>query len=219
MKLLVSVFVIALITSGVYVSSSKIFKIGKNKSKTKPLLLTAVTVVILFGLLACLLYKSTKAPDTWCEKTHEVTSNPPSNLRSAMDYFDQGNYDYDAGNCEQAVTDYTTSINLDPTYPQAYNNRAYTYMRMRNYPAALPDLDKALNLKPDYIQALMNRGDIHNYYYATDRPSAIQDYQKAISLGASQKGTSVCGHLFLAEHNGWNLGTLIALPISLMSCN
>ena len=70
-------------------------------------------------------------------------------------------------------------------------------MRLRNYSAALPDLNKALVLNPNYIQALMNRGDIHNYYYAIDRRSAIADYEKVIALGGT-RGTSVCGHLFMA---------------------
>jgi len=129
-----------------------------------------------------------------------------------MDYFEQGNYDYDTGNCEKAIVAYTKSIELNPEYSQAYNNRAYTYMRMREYKPALADLEKALKLKPDYIQALMNRADIHNYYYDINRQSAIVDYKKARSLGATQKETSVCGHLFLAEHNGWSLGAFIDLP-------
>ncbi len=126
----------------------------------------------------------------------------------------QGNYDYDTGNCQKAIIDYTASIKMNPNYPQAYNNRAYTYMRMQNYPAALPDLDKALALNPSYTQALMNRGDIHNYYII-DRPNAILDYEKVISLGHTQ-GTSVCGHLFLARHNGWNLGIFLAIPQQFM---
>jgi tetratricopeptide (TPR) repeat protein len=144
-----------------------------------------------------------------CISTHTTTTNPPTNQTTATDYFAQGDYDYDSGNCQQAVVDYTKAIMLNPNYPQAYNNRAYTNMRMRNYSAALSDLDKALELKPDYIQALMNRGDIHNYYYHIDRQSAIADYKKVIALGGNQNETSVCGHLFLAKHNGWTLGAYL----------
>lgn len=223
MKLVVSLFFIALVTGCVYLFSSKIFskdKKSKKKFNRKSLLITAVIMVALLGLLASALYKSATAPDMWCSKTNEVTSNPSATLTSAMDYFQQGNYDYDTGNCPKAITDYTASIKYDPAYPQAYNNRAYTYMRMRDYSSALPDLDKALSLKPDYIQALMNRGDIHNYYYAIDRESAIKDYKKAKALGAIQTETSVCGHLFLAKHNGWTLGAFLDFPNMLIgSCN
>jgi tetratricopeptide (TPR) repeat protein len=90
---------------------------------------------------------------------------------------------------------------------------------MRDYKDALPDLDKALALNPNYIQALMNRGDIHNYYYAIDKQRAIADYKKVIALGGGQE-TSVCGHLFLAIHNGWNIGTFLDLPREVLGqCN
>jgi len=176
----------------------------------KPAGITALVVLILLGLIASGMYRSATAPDTQCSTVHATTSYPPSTLTSAMDYFLLGNYDYDTGNCQKAIVDYTTSIQLDPSYPQAYNNRAYTYMRMRSYKDALPDLDKTLTLNPNYIQALMNRGDIHNYYIV-DRQAAISDYDKVISLGGGRE-TSVCGHLFLARHNGWNLGTIFGIP-------
>ncbi|HZE87358.1 MAG TPA: tetratricopeptide repeat protein [Methylomirabilota bacterium] len=222
MKLVVSLIFIALFTGFTYLISSKIFSKDKKnkKSNRKSLLISAIVMVTLLVLLASAIYRSETAADIWCGKTHEVTSSPPANLKSAMDYFEQGNYDYDTGDCSKAIISYTKSIKLDPTYPQAYNNRAYTNMRLRDYNAALPDLEKALSLKPNYIEALMNRADLHNYYYQIDRQSAIKDYEKAKSLGASQKETSVCGHLFLAKHNGWTPGAFLDLPNLLMdSCN
>ena len=134
-----------------------------------------------------------------------------------MDYFLQGNYDYDTGNCVKAIADYTTSISLNPRDAEVYNNRAYTYMRMRDFKDALPDLEKALAINPNYIQALMNRGDIHNYYYEINRSSAIADYEKVISLGGT-RGTSVCGHLLLARTNGWTLSTIFELPFVNANC-
>jgi len=56
----------------------------------------------------------------------------------------------------------------------------------------------------------MNRGDIHNYYYQIDRQAAIADYKRVIALmGPSGGNTSVCGHLLLAKHNGWNVSTFL----------
>jgi tetratricopeptide (TPR) repeat protein len=80
---------------------------------------------------------------------------------------------------------------------------------MRDYKDALTDLDKALELNPNYVQALMNRGDIHNFYYEINRQSAIADYKKVIELAGPSDTTSVCGHLFLAKHNGWTLGAYL----------
>ncbi len=221
MKPVVLLFFIAVCTGFTYLISSKLFtsKKGKKLSR-KPLIASIIVALALLGLLGLTIYRGATAPDMWCSKTHIPTSTPPATLTSAMDYFDQGNYDYDTGNCSKAITEYTQAVKLDPNYAQAYNNRAYTYMRLRDYASALPDLDKAISLKPDYIQALMNRADIHNYYYSIDRQSAIVDYKKALSLGATQKDTSICGHLFLAEHNGWTLGAFLDFPRILKgSCN
>ncbi len=217
MKLLFLLFVIAVIATVVYYFALRITNRNKKNQGTKRYAIGAavVTATLLLELLFLGMYRSDTAPDKQCITFHATTSYPPATTTSAMDYFLLGNYDYDTGNCAKAVVDYTTSIKLNPNYSQAYNNRAYTYMRMQDYKDALPDLDKALVLNPNYINALMNRGDIHNYYFEIDRQRAIADYEKVISLGGSQ-GTSVCGHLFLARHNGWNLGTFLGIPEQLM---
>ncbi|HUD19327.1 MAG TPA: tetratricopeptide repeat protein [Patescibacteria group bacterium] len=215
MKLLVSLFIIAVITALVYLCISK----PKNHQKTqkhasynwKALTASGVVAFLLLGFVANTMYKDASGPDMQCTTAHTAAPRPPASSDSAMDYFSEGNYDYDTGDCIKAIADYSESIKLNPNYPQIYNNRAYTLMRLRNYHAALLDLNKALALNPNYIQALMNRGDIHNYYYAVDRRSAIADYEKVIALRGTH-GTSVCGHLFMALHNGWNIGTILDLP-------
>ena len=127
-----------------------------------------------------------------------------TSLVTAADYFALGDYDFDRGDCASAVADYTRSIALDPQVPEVYNNRAYTYMAQHNYAAALSDLDRALQLRPDYVNALMNRGDIHNYYYAIDYKLAVADYDRVLQLDPTN--TSVCGHRLLALHHGWEIG-------------
>lgn len=159
-----------------------------------------MVIVIIFAAFVLKAYAVINPPDTQCTATHTTDSQPPKELKAAMDYYFQGNYDYDTGNCRKALESYTKSISLDPIFPQTYNNRAYTNMRMHNYKAALADLDTALSLYPNYVNALMNRGDIRNYYYQIDRKAALADYNKAISLGA-RDNKSACGHKAMAETN------------------
>jgi tetratricopeptide (TPR) repeat protein len=121
----------------------------------------------------------------------------------------RGDEAYDGGNCKQAIEAYTDAIELNPDYAEAYNNRAYTYMRMQNYAPALMDLDQALRIRPDYVHALMNRADIRNYYFERDRRKAIADYDHILRLGGKSKEPSVCGHRAVAiyslpGHGGWN---------------
>jgi tetratricopeptide (TPR) repeat protein len=213
--MLTTLALIVMAALAIFIYFSRMTKGNKkeeNKTRSwKPLALTALAAILLLAFVSFQLFNSATAPDTQCSTSQTPTSLPPVSLTTAMDYFMQGNYDYERGNCDQAITDYTKSIELKPDYPQAYNNRAYTHMRMQDYKSALPDLDRAILLNPDYIQALMNRGDIYNYYYEIDRQKAIADYKRVISLGGKD-GTSVCGHLFLANHNGWSFGTILDLP-------
>lgn len=218
MKILIFPILLAFLLLAFYLLIHKP-KTQKPKSAKNIRLLVVIFLIILIVFLGFKFLNSINAPDTQCTMVHATNSLPPKSLDSPKDYFNQGNYDYDIGNCRQAIADYSKAIQLKPEFPESYNNRAYTYMRMQDYKNALPDLDKAIILKPTYVQALMNRGDLFNYYGPIiNRQKAILDYEKVISLGALRK-TSVCGHLFLAKHNGWNLGTILDFPrVVLGSC-
>jgi tetratricopeptide (TPR) repeat protein len=132
-----------------------------------------------------------------------VASTPLPALNSATEYMIRGDRDFDAGDYDTAIADYTHAIALKPDHAEAFNNRAYTYMTMQEYAAALPDLDEAIRLRPSYVNALMNRGDMYNYYYQIDRARAIEDYDRVLALDpTAAQHTSVCGHRAIAENNG-----------------
>ena len=201
MKILIFPLLAALFSYLLY----KAFFVNKNKKKSvnpnKTIYLVgALLVASLLGFSLNRFYLSIGHPDTYCLAAHTTASHPPLNLLSAKDYFDKGNYSYDIGSCQQAVIDYSKSIELDSTHAETFNNRAYTYMRMQNYKNAAVDLDKAIKLRPNYVNALINRGDIYNFYYQIDHSKAITLYEKVISLG-STKGNSVCGHKAMAMSN------------------
>lgn len=217
MKILVYFTVIGLVAYA-YISGRLGSKKHKKISRREiGIIIGLIGIFLGFGVLQA--YLASMQPDTQCTAAHIPISRPHSTPTTAMDYFLQGNYDYDRGSCVQAIIDYTKAIKHNPNFSESYNNRAYTYMRIQDYSHALGDLNTALKLRPNYIQALMNRGDIHNFYYAIDRQSAINDYEKVISLGGTH-GTSVCGHLMMAKHNGWHVSTLIDFPREIMgNCN
>lgn len=177
-----------------------------------PLILLVILGV--FGLFYLAWFSS--AFDSHCIMFHIPAVKPPSQLVTASDYLVQGDYDFDRGNCSQALADYSQAIVRDQQYAEAYNNRAYTYMRMRDYALALPDLNTAISLRPAYVNALVNRGDIFNYYYQIDKQKAIADYDRAIATGNMDVNNSVCGHRAVAiysqpGHKGWNIMTYLPL--------
>ncbi len=211
----------------VYIASACLFLnvLDWNKKKLKMnrkkwwLAIAAVVCgfLILFGIRS---YDSSPHVNSQCLGTHKTALKQVTNPTTPVDYLAQGDYEFETGNCQQAVRDYDKAISLDNGFAEAYNNRAYTYMMLTKYDLALPDLDKAIKIRPDYVHALMNRGDIYNYYYRIDRSKAIADYDKVIAQGIGADKT-VCGHKFLAKHGGWTLGALLQFPFFLInpSCN
>jgi len=191
----------------------------KQKKKSKKLFLLIAGIIGIFFLLffffAARMVFSITPPDKQCTTPHTASSTPPSKLETANDYFLRGNYNYELGKCENAVTDYTKAIEMKNNFAEAYNNRAYTYMRMQRYADALPDLDTAIKLRPDYVNALMNRGDIYNYYYAIDRKKAVKDYDRVLQLVPPEKyrELSLCGHRLLAQNGGWRPAVFFTLLI------
>lgn len=171
-----------------------------------PIVIVLVTIVLI-GIEAFL------KPDMHCRVSHKTETVPPISLVTARDYFDQGNYDFDIGDCKRAIDDYSQSLRLDPLNARAFNNRGYTYMRKQEYAKALADFNKAIEISPDYANARMNRGDIYNFYYNIDRKKAIEDYDRVIDLGGVEvdSSRSVCGHRAIAIKNGLSISTYIDL--------
>ena len=179
---------------------------NSESAKQRKFSFIVVLAVAILGLSSYSIYKSYVEPDAQCLATHVATTQPPKQLKTATDFFTQGDYEYESGDCKKALDSYAKATKLNPKLAEAYNNRAYTNMRMQNYADAVTDLDKALKIRPNYVNALMNRGDIHNYYFNIDRSKAMADYNKVLSFGPEvYLNTNLCGHRLLAKNNGWNL--------------
>ncbi len=81
---------------------------------------------------------------------------------------------------DEAFSDYSKSIELNPTYDKAYNNRGNLLMKQNKFDQALVDYNKCIELVPNFSGAYKNRG---NLYMNTNKPElAYQDYTKALQL-------------------------------------
>ena len=83
-----------------------------------------------------------------------------------------------------AITDYTKAIETNKEYADAYNNRAFSKLKQKNYKAAIKDFDKAIKVKPDFASAYVNRGFAKKEL--GDKSGACKDWEKAIEFGFKQ---------------------------------
>ena len=175
--------------------------------------------IALFLIVIVVIAFQQNGVDTQCRSNQLASVQDSHDAKTAEEFLKRGDEAFDRGNCEAAISVYTEALALNVNYAEAYNNRAYTYMRMQNYAPALRDLDQALRIRPDYLHALMNRGDIHNFYFEQDRKKAIDDYDHILRLGGQNSEPSVCGHRAVAiyslpSHEGWNLKSWFKLVLS-----
>lgn len=101
-----------------------------------------------------------------------------------------------------AIADLTTVITLQPTYMDAYLNRAVAYYE-RDEPddmaAALADLDHVIAVKGDYALAYYSRGLVH--IRAGEGTEWITDFQRALTLQPDYTGavSGLCWGYALAQ--------------------
>jgi tetratricopeptide (TPR) repeat protein len=121
------------------------------------------------------------------EQSRRVEGVPLPEGLSAL-YFYRG-YIQDAvkGNVDQAIADYTRSIELNPQSAETYFNRGFVYHTKNNLDQAIADYTRAAELDPKYDLARFalavgyaNRG--LSYAEKDDLDRAIADCDKAIEI-------------------------------------
>jgi len=118
----------------------------------------------------------------------------PLFAQDAEFYFERGVANFDKGDLDRAIGDWTEAIRLKPGYAEAYNNRGlahYYYFELDRMMGlanrakgeldrAIEDYSRAIALYPDYAEAWNNRGTAYQNKGELDR--AIEDFTRAIAL-------------------------------------
>jgi len=66
------------------------------------------------------------------------------------------------GNNDEAINDYTRTINIDPTIGIAHQNRGLIYFDQGRYDDAIADYNVVIKIDPNYAFAYNNRGVAHS---------------------------------------------------------
>ena len=81
------------------------------------------------------------------------------------------------------IGDYTSAIQLNPQYADAFNNRGFARFNLGDMDGAIADYDAAIWLNPHFTIAFVNRGNA--YARKGNLAQAAADYSSAIQLSPS----------------------------------
>ncbi len=76
---------------------------------------------------------------------------------------------------------YTSALEVDPFFRDAYRNRGLIYRNLGEYERALNDFNQAIEIDPFFADAYYSRGNLLNEIY-DDAESALADYSRALEI-------------------------------------
>jgi len=95
--------------------------------------------------------------------------------------YNRGVDNFKIGQYDQAISDFSKAIEINPRFAMAYNHRGIVYDSKGQYDKAISDYTKAIEINPKYAEAYNNRAV--SYYYKGEYDKAWEDVHKAQSLG------------------------------------
>ncbi|MEZ4774508.1 MAG: tetratricopeptide repeat protein [Bacteroidia bacterium] len=100
-------------------------------------------------------------------------------FRKAMKVYNDAQMESFRNRINEAVAEYTISINRDPGYAQAWYNRGYCYFLADRYQEAMKDFEECLKNNPKHAQAAFMLGS--SYEYFKDFKTALYYYQLSLN--------------------------------------
>lgn len=102
------------------------------------------------------------------------------NIKVPEVHYQRGNYYYQEGALERAVSAYSRALNLDPHFINAYINRGSAYTSLNHLDRALADYNAALELETTDPVIFFNRANV--YRKRREYQKALADYSQTIAL-------------------------------------
>ena len=99
----------------------------------------------------------------------------------AKNLFNSGVDQYDQGDYQGAMADYTKAIEINPEYAPVYYFRGSAKDDLGDYQGAIDDYTKAIEIDPEFASAYNNRGIVRER--VSDLEGTCRDWRKAVDLG------------------------------------
>jgi tetratricopeptide (TPR) repeat protein len=98
----------------------------------------------------------------------------------AREHCARGTCRHARGDLGGAIADFGRALEVDPGYPEAWNNRGAARYALGDLAGAVTDLDRALEARPRYAEARNNRGIVR--HSLGDLPGALADFDQALAI-------------------------------------
>jgi len=116
-----------------------------------------------------------------------ITEDPNKPLGYTNAYYNRGNLYYEQKKYDQAIADYTVTIDfyesakdMDYDFSDAYYNRGLCYFNKNQYDQAITEYQSAINIKPDFIWAHYSKGYVH--FLKGQYSDALAEFQQVLNL-------------------------------------
>jgi len=103
-----------------------------------------------------------------------INEAPEKELSSAEANINHGADNYQRGQYDEAISDFSKAIEINPRYAQAYLNRGTAYHRIGQYEQAISDLNNAIEINPRYAEAYFNRGGHFRFHQSDSDKSSLR---------------------------------------------
>lgn len=101
-------------------------------------------------------------------------------IADAEAYYNHGATYYKKGQYDQAISDYSKALEINPRHSRAYRKRGDSHFNKGEYDLAISDFNKAIEINSRYAEAYNSRGNAYSNLRQYDQ--AISDYTKAIGI-------------------------------------
>ena len=98
----------------------------------------------------------------------------------SVDHYNWGIAYAKEGKYDKAIYEFTTAIEFNPRFAEAYCNRGLACKNKGEYDQAISDCSKAIEINPGYAMAYYNRGNA--YLFKGQNDLAISDYTKSLEI-------------------------------------
>jgi tetratricopeptide (TPR) repeat protein len=131
-------------------------------------------VLVILGIFVLLWIIGIASGNLYTEQTST------SGTGSSNTFYERGREYYIKSDYDNAITQYTEAIRIDPNYAWAYSGRGSAYRMKGQYDTAIKDLNEAIRLDPNNALAYSNRGEAYRMKGQYD--TAFKDLNEAIRL-------------------------------------